>query len=105
MRTAIRWCNLASFRQPWRRIPLQVPFLSLRARGKPGRPCSPGSTGSAADEIVPLVQMGGYGDIKETDHHLLIGLIAPPHCARGIRVVRIVPRVVVPGDGLEFRTR
>src|SRR5579862_9141876 len=58
-----------------------------------------------AFEEFLLVDVAVYGDIKEADHHFVMSLVAPPNGTVGIRIVRIVFRIVVPRDGLELRSR
>lgn len=49
-----------------------------------------------------LVGACGNGHVEETDHHFVVGLLAPGYGAIGIRVVGVVRRVVIPADRLEF---
>ena len=49
-----------------------------------------------------FVSGGGDGDVEETDHHLVVGLISPAHGDAGIGIVGIIFGIVVPGDGLEY---
>ena len=48
-----------------------------------------------------FVEVGGDGDVEETDHHFVLGLIAPADGDGGVGIVRIVCGVVEDGDGLE----
>src|SRR5215472_16273106 len=58
-----------------------------------------------ANEVMPLIEIRRHCNVKETDHHLVVSLIAPGHSTGWVRIVRIVSRVVVPSDGLELGTR
>ena len=62
------------------------------------RPPGNRATNRAANKEPLLVRLRRHGHIEESDHHFLIGLIAPGHDRYRIRVVRIVARVVIPGD-------
>ena len=56
-----------------------------------------------ADEVVGLVEIGADGHVEESDHHFIVGLIAPADGGVGIGIVRIIFRIVVPGYGLQHR--
>src|SRR5437016_6482274 len=56
-----------------------------------------------ANEVMPLINIRRHRNIEEADHHLVVSLAAPGHCFFRIGIVRIVPRVVEPGDSLEPR--
>src|ERR1700735_1198588 len=54
-----------------------------------------------ADEVVGLVEIGAYCYVEKSDHHFVVGLIAPADGDAGIGIVGIIFGIVVPGDGLE----
>ena len=52
---------------------------------------------SGANEKVPFIHAGRNGHIEKSHHHFIRGLVAPGYQLGGIRIVRIVARVVIPG--------
>jgi hypothetical protein len=57
---------------------------------------------SVALEEAGLVDGSRNGDIEESDHHLVVGLVSPADGAFGIGIVGVVAGIVVPGDGLQL---
>lgn len=51
-----------------------------------------------------FIHAGGYGHVKETDHHFFIGLAAPHHRLVGIGIVRVVVGIVILGHRLQSRS-
>src|SRR5262244_634790 len=58
-----------------------------------------------AEEELPLIDTCGHGNIKESNHHLVVGLITPLHRTVWVGIVGIIARVVIPGDRLQLRSR
>src|SRR6266849_1066900 len=56
------------------------------------------------DEKVLLVHFSRHRDVEKAYHHLVVGLFAPAHLGIRIRIVRVGLRIVVPRDGLKFRS-
>ena len=54
-----------------------------------------------ADEVTGLVQICPYCYVEKSDHHFVVGLIAPADGGVGIGIVGIIFGIVVPGDGLQ----
>src|ERR1700722_13465337 len=45
---------------------------------------------SGTEEVTGFVHIGGDGDVEKTDHHFVVGLIAPSNCHVGIGIVGII---------------
>ena len=56
---------------------------------------------AGANEVLGLVQIGADGYVEKSDHHFIVGLIAPADGRVWIGIVRIIFGIVVPGDGLQ----
>src|ERR1700685_2253171 len=56
------------------------------------------------DEVMPLVDIRGYGHVEKSHHHFVRSLIAPRNGLGWIGIVGVVAGVVVPGDGAQTRT-
>src|ERR1700693_2177313 len=56
---------------------------------------------SGAEEVTGFVHSGGDRDVEKSDHHFIVGLIAPADCYVGVGIMWIVFGIVVPRDGLE----
>ena len=54
------------------------------------------------NKIAELVEIRCNGHIEKTNHHLVVRLLAPAHGRLRVRVMGIVARIIVPGDGLQF---
>src|SRR2546428_10948914 len=59
--------------------------------------------GLLPDKILPLIDGAGNSNIEEAHHHLFMALVAPPDGRVRVWIVRVVPRVVIPRDGLDPR--
>src|SRR5579863_621014 len=59
---------------------------------------------SVPDKKRFLVHRGSHGNIEKSYHHLFVGLISPANRRLRIGVVRIIARIVVPRDSLQFRS-
>jgi hypothetical protein len=57
------------------------------------------------DEKVLFVHTRGHRHVEKPHHHFVVGLLAPAHFCLRVWIVRIRFRVVVPRDGLKFRSR
>src|SRR5216684_8335726 len=64
-----------------------------------------GSAAVASHEVFPLVEIGRDGNVEKTHHHLFVGLLAPPDILVRIGIMRVLARVVIPGDRLENGSR
>src|SRR5215467_1638270 len=54
------------------------------------------------DEEMFFIHLSRDRNVKETDHHLVVGLFTPLDRTVGIGVVRIVLGIVIPGDRFEL---
>src|SRR5438874_13432246 len=56
------------------------------------------------DEKALFVHRCRHGDIKKPHHHFIVSLLAPAHRRAGVRIVRVLLRIVVPRHGLQLRS-
>src|ERR1700722_7379257 len=59
--------------------------------------------GSMPDEVAALVETCRHRYVEKPHHHLVVSRLAPARGRLRVRVMRIVTRIIVPGDGLQLR--
>ena len=57
-----------------------------------------------ANKELLLVDVGGHSDVEKSDHHFIVGLVAPTDSLIWIGIVQIVGGIIEPCDCLQFRS-
>src|SRR5208337_3853083 len=55
-------------------------------------------------EEFPLIHARRQRHVEKAHHHFIGGLVTPGHGLRRVGIVGVVFRIVIPGDGAQFRS-